>query len=766
MKLLLVLLTLVLSFNYSFSQNTYNLSGKVTDEKNNSISVGNILLLKNDSIIKYTSLINGHFSLESIPQENYNLKIASLGYKTHLQKITLDTDLQLTIILKEATIELDEVEIKATKRLIENKNGNIIVNIENTILSKESSTISLLSKLPSIQIAPDKESISVIGKGNPLLYISGQRISINEFKSLQIDNIKTIEIINNPSAKYEAEGRSVILITLRKKSGNRTKISLTETVSFKTYFNNYLSANLNTKKNNLELKFDITYNQLKVWESNSLDYQIINKNIQSNYLVEAVTTRPKFVFGGGLYYQLNETDYISASSSFRTQKDPFYIDTNTFLNDNGVENNIHSYSDNIGRRRFSSSNINYLIALNKTSNLFTGMQYTYYNKSIENTIKNTYDNPARETFLNRFQDFKVGSFSAKADYDISFKKDKRLELGINYTNTKSESLSEIEEASTNYKYTENNTGLYSQFSGTFKKINYSFGVRVEDTKVTAGYEQNNTLEIDRITFFLFPKGNINFSIDSTKTVTMNYSKSISRPNYSTATSTAAFINPVLEFRGNILLKPTLTDEISATFQYKDKLLTVQYTYMKDPVHYSLIYNEATDISVMFPSNFKEEYGFALNLNIPFKYKFWSSTNFISLNFNTINDTRAVTLSTSPYLYFYTNHQFKINNTTSLNINGWGLTNRQEGVFDRDEVYVLNASFNKNFFKKLEVTLSLNDIFNSMEFKDRYILQNVNAASIFYTDVHEASISLKYNFGNIKKSAYKNKNVDDNLDRIK
>lgn len=339
-------------------------------------------------------------------------------------------------------------------------------------------------------------------------------------------------------------------------------------------------------------------------------------------------------------------------------------------------------------------------------------------------------------------------------------------MGINYTNTKSELLTEIERASTNYKYTENNAGLYSQFSGNFKKANYSFGVRVENTIVTAGYKQNNTLEIDRNTIFLFPKGNINFKIDSIKTLTINYSKSISRPNYSTVSSTAAFINPVLEFRGNILLKPTLTDEISATFQYKDKSLTAQYIYMKNSVHYSLIYDETNDISVMFPSNFKEEYGFSLNLNIPFKYKFWSSTNFISLNFNTINDVRAVTLSTSPYLYFYTNHQFKINNSTSFNVNGWWLTNRQEGVFDRDNVYVLNASFNKNFFKKLVVTVSINDIFNSMEFKNHYKLQNVNAKSIFYTDTHEVSISLKYNFGNIKKSAYKNKNVDDNLDRIK
>ena len=169
-----------------------------------------------------------------------------------------------------------------------------------------------------------------------------------------------------------------------------------------------------------------------------------------------------------------------------------------------------------------------------------------------------------------------------------------------------------------------------QFSGKIKKANYSFGLRAENTKVEAGFKQNNDLEIDRNNIFLFPKGNINFAIDSTKILSFNYAKNISKPNYSSATSTAAFINPVLEFRGNISLKPILTDEVSATFQYKDKSLTAQYTYMKNPVHYSLIYNDVDETSIMFPINFKEEYGLALNLNIPFKYKFWSSSNLISL----------------------------------------------------------------------------------------------------------------------------------------
>ena len=765
MKLPILILTIILGFNYSFSQNSQNLSGKITDEKNNQITVGDVLLLQNENIVKYAFINEGYFLMEAIPKGNYTIKISSLGYESYQQKIDLDTNLELTVILKESTTKLDEVAITASKKLIENKSGNIVVNIENTLLSKVANTIDLLSKLPSIQLSPNREAISVIGRGNPLIYLNSQRISMEEFSSLQVDDIKTIEIINNPSAKYEANGRSVIKIIHKQNLEEGTKFSLTETASLKNYFNNFLSANLNTKNNNIELKFDAAYHQLKVWESNSSDYELTDRNTSSNYLVTAVTNRPQFVFGGGLYYQLNTSDYISASTRYKTQEDPFYINTNTYLKENGIENSIFSYSDNEAIKRFSSSNINYLKEINKKSSLFTGIQYTYFKNNIENFIKNSYDNPFQTTFLDRIQDFGVGNFSVRADYDISCTKNNKLEFGINYTNTSSNTLNKIDNKITNYAYTENNTTVYSQFYGKIKKINYSFGVRIENTTVNTDFKETNDLDIDRNNIFIFPKGTINIVIDRLKILSFNYAKTISRPNYSSATSSAAFINPVLEFRGNIFLKPTLTDEVSTTFQYRGKSVTAQYTYMKNPVHYSLIYDDIDETSVMFPSNFKEEYTFELNLSLPFKYRFWSSSNFISLKYNTINDLRAVSLKTSPYFYGYTNHQFKINNSASFNFNGWILTNRQEGIFDRKCIYTINATFTKNFFSKLDLTLSFNDIFNTMTFEETYQLKNIKAKSIFFSRSHEFAVSLKYSFGSIK-SFYKNKDVDVNLSRIR
>ena len=94
---------------------------------------------------------------------------------------------------------LNEVIIKNEKKTFTNTNGNIKVDVANSIYNSVPNTIDLLAKLPTIQISSDKENISIIGKGNALIYIDNQKVSINDLNNLAVDDIKSIEIIKNPS---------------------------------------------------------------------------------------------------------------------------------------------------------------------------------------------------------------------------------------------------------------------------------------------------------------------------------------------------------------------------------------------------------------------------------------------------------------------------------------------------------------------------------------------------------------------------------------
>tara|TARA_R110001606_G_scaffold267602_1_gene416391 strand:+ start:1243 stop:3540 length:2298 start_codon:yes stop_codon:yes gene_type:complete len=764
MKPVIFTLLLFLSFSF-FSQNKFSIQGNITSKSKESIAVGDVLLYENNKIITYTSLSEGQFSLTPVIANTYLLKIICVGYEDYEKEILLKENLKLEIILNEKAENLDGISIKATKKVLENKGGNIVANVEGTILAKEMSTIELLSKLPNLQISADGEQVSIIGKGNPLIYVGRQRISLEELQTLQVDDIKTIEIINNPSVKYEAEGRAVLLIIKRRNSKEGTQLNLTEKVSSKTFLNNYLGSNISVKKNNLEWKLNAAYNQLKIWEKNKATYEVTNKNIFSDYEVEAITTRPQYIFGGGLYYSINDTDYISFNSIFRTQNEPFTIDTNTFLEDNGNQQNINTLSNNEGERIFSSSNINYFKAFNAKQNLFLGVQYTNYTRDVDNSIRNTFENATTSDLVTISQDFNVESVVLKGDYSISFEKGNQLEIGFNTARNVSKSLLQINQENSNYKYIEAINALYSQFSGGKENYHYAFGFRLEDTNIEGGFRDSNTLLVDRKNIYIFPRANINFKFSDDRSLNFSFASSINRPNYSTAVTTTAFINPGLEFQGNINLKPTTINEISSSFQVKDKSISLEYFKSKNPVNYRFFFDETRDISIMSPANFNEEIGVNLKVSYPFKYKFWTSTNTATFSYSLINDESILKKEATPYLYFYTNQQFKINNLSSFNLNGWLLSNRKDGIFNRQEVFTINAVFTTKLFSKLDVTVSANDIFNTMEFRENYVLQNLNVSSLFFTDVNEYAISLRYVFGNIKDSNYKNKSVDDELNRM-
>jgi hypothetical protein len=764
MKQVILIFLLCISGNL-LSQNKFSINGIVKTDSKEMISVSDVLLYQKNKIIAYTVIVDGTFSFESILKGFYHLKVLCTGYEPYESELKLNKNKTIEIFIKESSIALDGVVIKSTKKILENRSGNITANVEGTILSMETNTVELLSKLPKIQISPNGEQVSILGKGTPLIYIGGQRVSVEELQTLQVDEIKTIEIINNPSVKYEAEGRAILLITKRRSDQEGRELFVTERASSKTYFNNYLAANLTAKKKGVEFKLNASYNQLKIWEKNSAVYEVLDENIFSDYEVEAVTTRPQYIFGGGLYYSINDTDYISFNSRYRTQKEPFTIDTNTFLDENGTQQNISTRSTNVGERKFLSSNVNYFKSLSKNKNLFLGGQYTNYTRDVENSIQNTVENSSLLDAVEISQDFNVESFVFKGDYEIKFTNKNALELGFNYARSNSKSLLAINDDSSRYKYTEAVNGLYTQFSGGKQKMKYSFGLRVENTSIEGGFKENNTLLVNRKNTFFFPRASIDFTFSDEKSINLSLVSSIARPNYSAAVTTTAFINPALEFQGNINLTPTITNEVSSNIQLKDKSVTLRYYQSKNPVNYRFFYDDERDLTVMSPANFDEEVGLVLDVSLPFKHQFWTSTNTVSLNYTSVNDSKIVKKKSTPYMYFYTNQQFKINNFSSFNLNGWALTNRKDGIFNRKSVFTINAAYTTKFFSKLDVTINANDIFNTMEFRENYILQNLNVSNLFFTDANEFSIVLRYVFGSLKNSNYKNKSVDNELNRM-
>jgi len=263
MNKLLKTLFLLLTSGASFAQSeTVTLSGKVLDARQQTVTTGDVFLLaaQDSSLIKYALIKEGTFSFGPVPKANYLVKVVCSGYQEQVQPVSLQEDKTLTLSITESPSALGEVKVVATRRTFTNKNGNLKVNVDGSPLATIANPVDLLSKLPAVQVASNGESLSIIGKGEPLVYIDNQKVTLQDLQSLSVADIKTIDIIKNPSARYEAEGRAVILITRKLNKREAFKADFSQTASQKRYFHSRSGVNLSWKRRKLELKSNFQYN--------------------------------------------------------------------------------------------------------------------------------------------------------------------------------------------------------------------------------------------------------------------------------------------------------------------------------------------------------------------------------------------------------------------------------------------------------------------------------------------------------------------------
>ncbi|MDN3677560.1 outer membrane beta-barrel family protein [Flavobacterium paronense] len=673
---------------------------------------------------------------------------------------------------KEKPEELKEVVVENETKTFAYKNGNIKVDVANSIFNSSPNTLDLLAKLPKIQITPEKDGISVIGKGTPLLYIDNQSVDMEEFNALAVEDIKTIEIINNPSSKYEANGRVVILITRKFSKKEGFKVVLSENASFKKYFNNYSGINASFKTGKLEFKTNFNYNQITVWESNGNDLTMPDYDIHSNYLVTAITKRPQFLYGSGLFYKINEDDYLTLNGSRKSQDDIFDINTNTFNQEQSTINYINTLNRNDENREFTNCFLNYNHKIKSLeANLFSGFQYSNFNQQMASVVFNDYNDTGSELTQHRNQKFDVNVFSGRTDLEKKFKNEMQLELGALYLSANAdthftiENINPVSTTKSDYNYKEQNIAAYSQLSGSYKKLNYTVGLRAENTIVKGKYAAENTFSVDKDYINLFPKAEIGMTIDSSNTISVNYAKSIVRPNYSSTSQASAYINPYFVWANNINLNPTITDEISLDYGYKDKSLRLVFYKTKNPIYYGASYNDSQDLLTFMTTNFEKESGISIELTIPFKYKFWTTTNVVNLGYTKIVDSTALMMETKPSVYIYSNHIFSLPKEIEVSLTGWGYTKQKLGIFERSGLVTFDAAVTKKFFTAFDCALSWSDIFRKMNYRGNFTINNIAAKGIYYTDSSAISLSIKYSFGKIKKSEFKERSVDENSGRI-
>jgi hypothetical protein len=705
----LIILFLFLA-STTFAQTKGKVLGSLLDEKSKPLPFANVLLHKaKDSTLARAIFSDelGKFVFEQIADNQYFISASMVGYQRYQSPRFIISAENPTVELEKiqlnlASKSLGEVTVSAKKPFIEQKLDKLVVNVENSIVATGNTVLEVLQKSPGVTV-DNNDNISIKGKKGVQIYMDGKPTYLNQndlanlLKNMTSEQIEKIEIITNPSSRYDAAGNSGIINIVTKKDKNlgtngsvsggmamslmpfdfqtglQKSSNYQEIETAETGFIPKLNTNLNLNNRNKKVNIygNLNFSDRESFQNNSY-FRTIDEQTIEQYSLEQTFSK-NFGYKAGIDY------YISKKTTWG------------FM----VNGNLGEY----GQRKPSTNN-SYFKDVNGNVNLIprtTSNGTNSWKSGIFNTnLKHTFDSTGRE--LNIDFDFSVYNnlnrelgmttrfftpegiefgnplyvtsnipnkyniAAAKIDYTIPLIKSKsKLELGAKSSFVKSDNdimffkNEKVDIGRTNhFIYTENINAIYANFS---KEINEKFsiqtGLRAEHWKA-----KGNSLTLNEVrtreklqlfpTFFLSQKLNKNNSLN------YSYSRRIDRPDYESLNPFIYFLDPYTFQIGNEYLRPQFANTFELTHTFKDAVVTtLGYSFTTDmmleviknakddPIFleritkYSLEKEvDANKITFATKENLKRFSNYSLNISFPVPVtKSWMMNNNITTFYN-------------------------------------------------------------------------------------------------------------------------------------
>ncbi|OAH73127.1 hypothetical protein AXA65_08650 [Chryseobacterium sp. FP211-J200] len=730
------------------------------------------LLDADNQLLKTTIAQDSKFEFDQLKSGNYHIQLSSDDIIQNEKPFNLEKNLALKIIFEPKSSQIEEVTINAKKKIFKVENGNITLDVANSPLNTLPTSTELLSKLPFVMMDANGEGLSFVGKGTPLLYVDNQRVDFAILSSIAVDDIKSVEIIRNPSVKYESEGKAVIKVNLKKSRKDGSQLSISETATFQKRFSNYFAVNFQQKKNKTEWKLNTAYNQINHWESNGFDYSVPSRNISSDYVIKSITKRPQTIFGASLYQELNDGgDYITVTLNSNFRPDKGDNNTDTFYSENGNSTDVKTLNQQNRKRATINSIFNYKKKLTDwDADILTGFQYKRESDNVDYSFFNNTNNEGYEFNQSRKQSYSGNVYSGRIDIEKKWSENYLFELGASYTkaetntNNTTNYLNNPSPEYYQYLFKESNVAGYMNLAVTASKWNISGGLRTETTNAEGFDQLENETKIKREYLDWFPNAEISFKQNDNYDYALNFRKSISRPNYGNLASGGLYGSPYVEYQGNPDLIPTYTNTLTFTTNLNKISVNASAYSSKNPLGYTLVYDDDRNISKFTAVNFDKESGVSLGVDVPLQGKKWTSQNSLSVNYDKVEDSLAVLKKSTPYVYFSTNNTVNVWKYLSVLLDGSYITKRVEGLYENNAMCLVNLGLTSSV-SDFDFTVRYNDVFNQMNYIQKMSYDKIASTGTFFGNTPTISIAAKYNFGKLKKSNYKEKAVNENANRL-
>ncbi|WP_259067900.1 TonB-dependent receptor domain-containing protein [Mucilaginibacter sp. X4EP1] len=751
------------------------LTGNVKNEKE-PIGWANVVLtdLQGKLATGASTKPDGSFELNA-KGGSYTLAITSLGFTSWTQQIVLARDTDLGVVsLKAGTKSLAEVTITAKTPLVQYKADRLVFDVQHSIAATGGDAVNAISSAPGIIV--QNNTISMLGKGASRVMVDGRIIELsgdelmNFLKSIPAGDIKNIEIITNPPAKYEAAGNGG-LININLKKGRADSWKNSTVLAYDQ--NTYGSATLND---------NFLYNKDKVKFSLSAGGKVGDSKVEEN-LNTYYPTGPWNLTYNGKQKENNLSgrmalDYdLSAKTTIGFQylgnyNTPNSLD-NTLIRVNNTGGNLDSLLVNKGQRILSSGSQSYNAHI--VSSLDTlkrklsfDLDYFTYNSKTDNNFAATTFAPDG-TFLDINQSARnisnqnIQNYSAKADMEHPLKF-VNLSYGakvsfinstadIQYFNTISGSPKLDPGQSNTFDYKENNQAVYINGAKTIStKFSMDLGFRLENTQ-TNGYSA--TLDQTTLTNYLnlFPSFDMSYKANDSSSFFFDYGRRINRPGFALLNPFRSYINSNSYSEGNPFLQPSFSDNFDLSHVYKNLLRTEVFLNITNDGYGTVFTSDPTNNTLVITrQNYYKEYYYGAGETITADItSWWQSQNSVYLLGSKSKFTNGINAAPgdSPEFYFSTNNSFSLSKLTQFEVDYQYNTGYKRGLYQFGYTSGLNIGFKQSLVKdKLQLSLFANDVFNTAYLKNYTSV--VNGIKQVYSENNSSRffrISLTYNFGN-------------------
>lgn len=763
-----------------------SLTIRITDEEQRRVDGATIELLKTtDSSLFKAGVTDstGEYVFTDIPRENWLARVSHVRSATVMSAVPASVQMH-EITLTRLSGNLQEVTVMAKKPFIQKLHDRLVVNVAGSIVETGSSALDILERSPGVTLNAN-ENIILRGRSGVIVMIDGKPTNLSSsdlvayLRGLPSSMIERIDLITNPSAKYDAAGTSGI-IDIRLKKDQRLGANGTFTAGYGQGV--YPKANTGVSFNYRSRKFNVygnyNYNYRKGLNHLFVHWDFFNNGaISGGYDQDFFGRFPSNtnIARLGVDYFLSAKTTIGVLYAGNFNRFRRTNDNKTTALTAGNEADYVSLTNTYGKNVFDNG----IYTLN-LRHLFdsTGREFTI------DADYGTYDNLALTDFTSRYfspdgvkirpnyvqssdQRGLLTIRTVKSDYVHPFRKTWRLEAGIKSSYVTADNdlkfydassgVREVDARRTNrFIYDEYINAGYLNLRTEFKKWDVQVGLRAENTRIK-GRQVVNNQQFDSSYLQFFPSTFVNYKAGGETVIGLSLSRRIFRPDYSALNPFVYFVDPSLYSTGNPSLKPEFTWSYEASYSRKGVVITAGYAHTKNIIN--VIVNQADTnrmVSVQQILNLNSSDVYNVQAVVPFQMrKGWQVNTTSEVFYNDFKGTVSNTTLTNGGVGFSidVNNQFMFGKGWSAELSArYRSRMRQAFMILRDQ-WGINAGVQKQVIKnKGTVRLNVTDIFwtNLPRASTHYVASQEHWHA--YRETRVVNLNFTYRFGNNKVQA--------------